>query len=71
VRFSGEPVYLEGQQPSQDEIARAVERYWRPYHSLLAESWRGLRARHGRVLLWEGHSIRAKCPFLFEGVLPT
>jgi len=70
VRFSGEPVYLEGQQPSGDEIAARVERYWRPYHSLLAEELARLRARHGRVLLWEGHSIRAQVPFLFEGVLP-
>ena len=70
VRFSGEPVYLEGQQPSQDEIAGRVERYWRPYHALLADELARLRAAHGRVLLWEGHSIRAQVPFLFEGVLP-
>jgi N-formylglutamate deformylase len=70
VRFSGEPVYLEGQQPSHEEIESRVERYWRPYHDLLAEELARLRAAHGRVLLWEGHSIRAECPFLFEGVLP-
>ena len=70
VRFSGEAVYLEGQQPSQDEIAARVERYWRPYHARLAEELARLRAAHGRALLWEGHSIRAEVPFLFEGVLP-
>ena len=70
VRFSGEAVYLDGQQPSQDEIAARVERYWRPYHALLAEELARLRAAHGRALLWEGHSIRAEVPFLFEGVLP-
>jgi N-formylglutamate deformylase len=70
VRFSGEPVYLEGQQPSQEEIAARVERYWRPYHALLADELARLRAAHGRVLLWEGHSIRAEVPFLFEGTLP-
>jgi N-formylglutamate deformylase len=70
VRFSGEPVYLEGQQPSHEEIAARVECYWRPYHDLLAEELVRLRAAHGRVLLWEGHSIRARCPFLFEGLLP-
>jgi N-formylglutamate deformylase len=70
VRFSGEPVYLEGQSPSTDEIAARVERYWRPYHALLAAELERLRAAHGRVLLWEGHSIRAEVPFLFEGVLP-
>jgi N-formylglutamate deformylase len=70
VRFSGEPVYLEGQSPSPEEIAARVERYWRPYHALLVEELARLRAAHGRVLLWEGHSIRAECPFLFEGRLP-
>ena len=70
VRFSGEPVYLEGQQPSQDEVAARVERYWRPYHAMLADELARLRAAHGRVLLWEGHSIRAEVPFLFEGTLP-
>jgi N-formylglutamate deformylase len=70
VRFSGEAVYLEGEQPSHDEIEARVERYWRPYHELLAGELARLRAAHGRVLLWEGHSIRAQCPFLFEGVLP-
>ena len=70
VRFSGDALYLEGQQPSHDEIQARVERYWRPYHALLAEELARLRAAHGRVLLWEGHSIRAECPFLFEGVLP-
>jgi N-formylglutamate deformylase len=70
VRFSGEPVYLEGQQPTPEEIAARVERYWRPYHELLAGELARLRAAHGRVLLWEGHSIRAEVPFLFEGRLP-
>lgn len=70
VRFDGGPVYLPGQAPSADEIAARVERYWRPYHEALQEELARLRAAHGRVLLWEGHSIRAVVPFLFEGRLP-
>ena len=70
VRFSGEPVYLDGQAPSAEEVADRVERYWRPYHALLVEELDRLRSTHGRALLWEGHSIRAEVPFLFEGVLP-
>jgi N-formylglutamate deformylase len=70
VRFSGEPVYLEGQSPSEDEVQARVERYWRPYHALLVEELQRLRTKHGRVLLWEGHSIRGEVPFLFEGTLP-
>ena len=69
-RFTGEPVYLPGQEPSADEVAARVESYWRPYHEALAGELARLRAAHGRALLWEGHSIRSTVPFLFEGRLP-
>ena len=70
VRFSGDPVYLEGEVPAPAEVAARVARYWQPYHALLQGEIARLRAQHGRVLLWEGHSIRARVPFLFEGRLP-
>ena len=70
VRFSGDPVYLEGQAPDAREIAARIDRYWRPYHDALAGELARLRAAHGRVVLWEGHSIRGEVPFLFEGRLP-
>jgi N-formylglutamate deformylase len=70
VQFSGAPVYLDDQQPSPDEIAGRVERYWRPYHDTLAGELDRIKAAHGRVVLWEGHSIRSVVPFLFDGRLP-
>lgn len=71
LRFSGDPVYLPGREPSEGEVRERVERYWRPYHDALQSELERLRARHGRVLLWEGHSIRGSgLPFLFEGRLP-
>jgi N-formylglutamate deformylase len=70
VRFSGDPVYLAGEQPGPEEVAVRVDMYWRPYHALLAGEIARLRAAHGRVLVWEGHSIRSCVPFLFEGRLP-
>ena len=70
VRFSGEPVYLSGQEPSHDEVLARVERYWRPYHDALIAEIARIRAAHGRVVLWEGHSIRSVVPFLFDGRLP-
>ena len=70
VRFDGEPVYLPGQAPGPDEVAERVETYWRPYHRALAEELERLHAAHGRVVLWEAHSIRGTLPFLFEGRLP-
>lgn len=70
VQFSGEPVYRDGQLPTPDEIAERVETYWRPYHAALAAEIARIHALHGRVLLWEGHSIRGVTPFLFDGRLP-
>jgi len=70
VQFTGEPVYLAGAEPTSAEIAARVDRYWRPYHDALGEELTRLHAEHGRVLLWEGHSIRSRVPFLFEGQLP-
>lgn len=70
VQFSGEPIYLPDQQPQADEIKHRVDTFWRPYHEALAAEIERLRAAHGRVLLWEGHSIRSVVPFLFEGRLP-
>ena len=69
-RFSGEPVYLPGQEPTAEEVAARVERYWRPYHEALSGELARLRTAHGRAVLWEGHSIRSTVPFLFEGRLP-
>jgi N-formylglutamate deformylase len=69
-RFTGAPVYLAGQEPSADEVAARVQRYWRPYHDALATELARLHARHGRAVLWEGHSIRSTVPFLFDGRLP-
>ncbi len=69
-RFTGEPVYLPGQEPSAGEVADRVERYWKPYHDALGAELARLHGLHGRVVLWEGHSIRSVVPFLFEGRLP-
>jgi N-formylglutamate deformylase len=70
VQFNGQPVYLDGEAPTPDEIAQRVDRYWRPYHEAVAAELQRLRAEHGRAVLWEGHSIRSVVPYLFDGRLP-
>ncbi len=70
VQFTGEPVYRDGQDPDEAEVAERVERYWRPYHRALAGELQRIHAQHGRAGLWEGHSIKGVVPFLFDGRLP-
>ncbi len=66
--FDSQPLYRKGE-PSADEIARRVERYWKPYHARLAREIGRLRAAHGAVLVWDAHSIVSVAPRLFEGRL--
>jgi len=68
--FDGRPVYRDGEAPAADEVTARVDQYWIPYHRALREELDRLRAAHGRVVLWEGHSIRGEVPMLFEGRLP-
>jgi N-formylglutamate deformylase len=70
VQFSGEPIYQAGQEPTAGEIADRIALYWQPYHDALQAELVRIRATHGRVVLWEGHSIKSVVPFLFEGRLP-
>lgn len=69
IGFDGEPLYLDGQEPGAAEIQQRINAYWRPYHQGLAQEVARLREAHGRVVVWEGHSIRSRVPMLFEGRL--
>ena len=70
VAFSGRPIYRDGQSPDAEAIVQRRAQYWQPYHTALQAELQRLKQRHGRVLLWEGHSIRPELPYLFEGRLP-
>ncbi|WP_186071584.1 N-formylglutamate deformylase [Burkholderia gladioli] len=68
--FDKEALYPAGGQPDEAEIMRRRDRYWLPYHTALKDEIARLAAEHGRVLLWEAHSIRSQVPRFFEGRLP-
>ena len=71
VRFTGEPVYQPGKEPDAADVSARIEHYWRPYHEALRGELERLHAAHGRVTLWEGHSIKGSgLSFLFDGRLP-
>lgn len=68
--FDGEPFYPAGGEPGAVEIGLRRERYYDPYHARLAHEIGRLRARHGRIVLYDAHSIRSVIPRLFDGTLP-
>ena len=68
--FAGEDIYLDGQALDEDEKHARIVDYWQPYHDAIAEHLRRLREKFGHALLWDAHSIPARVPLLFEGVLP-
>ena len=67
--FDKEPLYLDGHLPGEAEVARRRDIYWKPYHEALAAHLAALKAKHGKVLLWEAHSIRSHVPRFFPGRL--
>jgi N-formylglutamate deformylase len=68
--FTGDPLYQPGQAPDEAEVAQRVAVYWRPYHDALAGELARLKAAHGQVVLFDGHSILGRLPWLFDGQLP-
>ncbi|MYM33869.1 N-formylglutamate deformylase [Duganella sp. FT94W] len=68
--FHREPLYLEGRTPDEAEVQRRLQAYWKPYHEQLRAELERLLALHGRVVLWDAHSIASHVPRFFEGKLP-
>jgi len=69
--FTGDPLYLEGHAPTKAEVAARREAWWRPYHDALRGELDRVKAAHGHAVLFDGHSIKARLPWLFEGALPA
>lgn len=68
--FDGKPIWNEGQEPTQDDIAYRLETFHAPYHAALAAEIERVKSIHGIAILYDCHSIRSHIPFLFEGKLP-
>lgn len=68
--FDDQPIWRKGEEPTEAEVAERVERYHRPYHAALEAEVERVRALQGVAVLYDCHSIRSRCPFLFDGVLP-
>ena len=64
--FDRQPLYR-GATPDEAEIARRIERLWRPYHARLRREIERVLKEHGAAVLWDAHSIVSVAPRLFEG----
>lgn len=68
--FNGNPVYKKGAEPDEAEIKARTGQYWWPYHEKLTGLIAELKKQHGKVVLFDAHSIRSEVSTLFDGVLP-
>lgn len=66
--FDNLPIWRE--EPDEEEIARRLAAFHRPYHEALEAQIERVKKLHGIAVLYDCHSIRSRCPFLFEGTLP-
>jgi N-formylglutamate deformylase len=69
LTFRGEPVFSHDGEPDEAERERRLSTYWHPYHRKIGEEIARIKARHGKVLVWEAHSIASQLPRLFPGKL--
>lgn len=68
--FDDTPIYLDQRQAvAAEEVERRKALYWQPYHDQLQAELERLLAVHGKVVLWDAHSIRSVLPRFFAGRL--
>ena len=68
--FDNRPIWMEGCEPDAAETSRRLELFHRPYHAALETEIERVKTRHGIAVIYDCHSIRSRCPFLFDGQLP-
>jgi formiminoglutamase len=67
--FDDRLIWKEGAEPTEADVAARLAEFHRPYHDALAAEIARVKAEHGVAILYDCHSIRSLCPFLFDGRL--
>lgn len=67
--FDGEPLYRQGANLADNEIAERRAKWFAPYHAALQAEIERLRKKHSHVVIYDCHSIRSHIPRLFHGIL--
>lgn len=68
--FDNKPIWRDGVEPTEDDIGKRLRLFHAPYHAAIAKEIDRVKNQHGVVILYDCHSIRSHCPFLFKGRLP-
>lgn len=68
--FDGKPIWEEGREPTERDIADRLATFHAPYHAALATEIERIKTIHGVAIVYDCHSIRSHIPFLFAGTLP-
>ena len=68
--FDGRPIWREGHEPTEKDVADRLAVLHGIYHGWLEAEITRVKALHGVAVLYDCHSIRSHIPFLFEGTLP-
>lgn len=69
--FFGESLYRDGRKfVDPTEVAFRRSNFFIPYHAKVQELLDGLIQRHGKVLLWDCHSIRQLVPTIHKESFP-
>ena len=69
TNFNGDNLYKD-EEPSEAEIERRLETYYKPYHNKLAELINETKSEFGKVLLFDAHSIRNIVPGIRKEAFP-
>lgn len=71
TNFLGEPLYKdERREVTAEEVKRRYTLYYKPYHNKVQELLNDLKAKFGKVLLWDCHSIRQIVPTIQKEKFP-
>ena len=68
--FDDQPIWRDGEAPTEEDVSPRLAAFHRPYHAAFEAEIERVKALHGIAVIYDCHSIRSRCPFLFEGTLP-
>lgn len=68
--FNGKRLYIDDL-PSQNDIDFRLEHYYKPYHSKIESLLNDTKAKFGKALLFDAHSIRKVVPGIQKETFPN